>query len=305
MAKKKVPSQIPLANADASQHDLLPPTGSFSVAPSEGEDPRLKAIRLARRKSLLLWSTPIVFLVLLFTVWLGAVNVLTFMGRHQAIDGDHHKSAGYFDEVADINPILEQWRVHFNQGTMQAILGNNEDAERYLRQALHEAPGADMVATDDGEVKNPYSPECMIRGNLLAVVVSQGTIDLESDEGIDQALELLDGCPLPQSSDDEESSDESSPQPSDGSTSGSQDDEESDSESSPSPDPQQSPSPDPNASPTSSSQSDADQSPSPSPSPSPDPNDPMEKLRKRNEEANGNTNGDRESSVSGDNGKRW
>ncbi|VEG28272.1 hypothetical protein [Actinomyces howellii] len=277
-----------------------------SLSPAEAgpgpEDPRRRAARLRRRRRLLTWGGVPAVLVLIVSVWMVLVWGLTTAANRAAVQGDYDLAASRYRTVSTINPLLEQWRVHYNLGTALLMAEDLDAAAAELEAALPLAPRAQTVTAQDAdgnavEIKDPYAPECLVRVNLYVTRSAQAQVATEAgdtagaQEHNAQATSAAGECeiPPPQSADPTASpSQTSQPSPSPTSTAD------------PSSSPSSSPTPDPSSSPSSSaspsSSPGASESASPSPSPTPGQRD---ELEQRNNDAN---EGDG-SGVSS--GRRW
>ena len=299
----------------------------------EQEDERDR--RLRRRRRILLMGGPPALAVALAGGWLLAVSTLTLAANHAAVNGDYPAAVSRYETVGRINPLLEQWRVHYNIGTAQLLNEQAPQARVSLEEALGLAPAASMVQAQgaDGsviEVKDPTAPECLVRTNLYAAHVAlwqqaQAAGDEAAAQAQQEAMErAADQCPVEPPPDASPS-----PTPTDASPSPTPTDSPSQSPS-PSPGPSSSgtptPSPTPSASasrsssptpnpsrsasgrpsPSPSSSQGGTPSPAPSassgrPSPSPSPSSfQRERLKDRNNDAN-----DSDDRGSGAGGRRW
>lgn len=251
--------------------------GGRADPPSAEEDPRWRAARLARRRRLLLIGGLPALLALAAAGWLGFVSLWTMGGNQAFVHKDYPTAVSRYRTVARVNPWLEQWRVYFNLGTAELAADRLDDALTDLTTALAAAPPASMVTVDRGDgstdrVKDPSSPECMVRTNLFAthLVLASKARDAGDTAGAEAqtaaATEAADTCEVPPA--------QQNPDPTP-------------------PTPSTSPSPSPSAS--------SSPSASTSPSPSPTPTDAKrEELERRNREANESDGTD---SVT--DGRRW
>ncbi|MDO4243959.1 MAG: hypothetical protein Q4C85_09430, partial [Actinomyces sp.] len=236
-------------------------SGPASAAPGLApEDPRRRAVRLRRRRRLLTWGGAPAAVILIVSLWMVFVWTMTMAANRAAVQGDYGLAVSRYRTVAAVNPLLEQWRVHYNLGTASLLAQDLDTAAAELEAALPLAPRAEMVSAQDSEgntitIRDPYAPECLVRVNLYVTRSAQaqaatdaGDAAAAEDYGA-QATSAAGECemPPPQSADPTASPSQSSeptasPSPTDTSTS---------------------PTPDPSSSPTSSAGSSSSPTSSP------------------------------------------
>ena len=287
MSSPQVPS--------APEGEIRTSSPASSSEPDGAEDPRRKAARLRRRRRLLAWGGVPAVVVTVVSVWMGFVFLMTLAANRAAIAGDYPTAVSRYEKVAKVNPWLDKWRVHYNLGTARLLNNDVDGSITELEEALTTAPAAGMVTVQlsDGtetQIRDPDAPECLVRVNLYIAYLSRAESAAEAGDeagakaAADGATAAAGECEVPPPPDP---SPTPSPNPSD--------DPSSDPSSNPSSDPSCSPSGDPSSDPSSSASPTPGGSPepgasgTPSPaSPSPSPGDPQrEKLKDRNDRANG------------------
>lgn len=283
------------------------------------EDSAARAARLRRRRRLLTWGGVPAAIVLLLSVWLGTVSLLTLLGNRAAVHESYKTAVSRYSGVETLNPVLEQWRVHYNLGTAQLMAGDVDGAVSELEEALTTAPKADTITAkgSDGTTVtalDPTAPECLVRVNLYAAHTSaaasaqkDGDTEKASDEQA-AAKKAAGDCSVPPQ---DPSSDPSSTPSGDPSSQPSQNPSPTPSDqpsgsASPTADPSSSasatPSQDPSAMASQSASVDPTSSPSVSEGPTSTPS-PVDEKQKKLDERNGDANQDGGSSVGGT--KSW
>ncbi|WP_315501256.1 hypothetical protein [Actinomyces radicidentis] len=299
------------------------PEGAGDGTADDTEDTAARAARLRRRRRLLTWGGAPAAVVLLVCAWLGAVSLLTLLGNRAAVHEDYTTAVSRYSAVETINPVLEQWRVHYNLGTAQLFANDLDAAASELEEALTTAPEADTITAQgsDGHTVStldPTAPECLVRVNLYAAHLGKAAAaqeDGDSRTASDEqaaATKAAGDCSVPPrdpSSDPSAtpSGTPSSPpsqQPSqDSSTTASA---EPSGSASPTDDPSSSasatPSQDPSAQASQSASAEPTSSPSVSEGPTSTPS-PVDEKQKELDERNGDANDDGGSSVGGT--KNW
>lgn len=287
MSSPQVPS--------APEGEIRTSSPASSSEPDGAEDPRRKAARLRRRRRLLAWGGVPAVVVTVVSVWMGFVFLMTLAANRAAIAGDYPTAVSRYERVAKVNPWLDKWRVHYNLGTARLLNNDVDGSITELEEALTTAPAAGMVTVQlsdgtEAQIRDPDAPECLVRVNLYIAYLSRAESAAEAGDeagakaAADGATAAAGECEVPPPPDP---SPTPSPNPSD--------DPSSDPSSNPSSDPSSSPSGDPSSDPSSSASPTPGGSPepgasgTPSPaSPSPSPGDPQrEKLKDRNDRANG------------------
>ena len=278
-----------------------------SSEPDGAEDPRRKAARLRRRRRLLAWGGVPAVVATVVSVWMGFVFLMTLAANRAAIAGDYPTAVSRYEKVAKVNPWLDKWRVHYNLGTARLLNNDVDGSITELEEALTTAPAAGMVTVQlsdgtEAQIRDPDAPECLVRVNLYIAYLSRAESAAEAGDeagakaAADGATAAAGECEVPPPPDpsptprpnpsDDPSSDPSSNPSSDPSSSPSGD-PSSDPSSSPSGDPSSDPSSSASPTPGGSPEPGASGTPSPA-SPSPSPGDPQrEKLKDRNDRANG------------------
>lgn len=295
------------------------PEGTGDGAADDTEDAAARAARLRRRRRLLTWGGAPAAVVLLVCAWLGAVSLLTLLGNRAAVHESYTTAVSRYSAVETINPVLEQWRVHYNLGTAQLFANDLDAAVGELEEALTTAPEADTITAQgsDGSAVtalDPTAPECLVRVNLYAAHLGKAAAAQEdgdartaSDEQAAATKAAGDCSVPPQDPSSDPSATPSSPpsqQPSqDPSTTPSA---EPSGSASPTDDPSSSasatPSQDPSAMASQSASVDPTSSPSVSEGPTSTPS-PVDEKQKELDERNGDANDDGGSSVGGT--KNW
>lgn len=258
------------------------------------EDPAARAQRLRRRRRLLVYGTGPVVLALAAAGWMGYLSLMTMRGNSAADSGDYATAISRYEAVAAANPLLEQWRVHYNLGTAHLLAEHLDEAQSELELALKDAPRADWVDvtyTDGtkGRVRDPRAPECLVRTNLYAVHTARWA---QATAAGDAAAAEAERAAMTQAAGECEV--DPPPQPSEEPSSGSSE--------GPSENPSATPSEEPSAQPSEGTPSPTS-SPEPSPTPSPTPtgSDKEHELRERN----GGANATETSGVNSDERRRW
>lgn len=295
------------------------PEGTGDGAADDTEDAAARAARLRRRRRLLTWGGAPAAVVLLVCAWLGAVSLLTLLGNRAAVHESYTTAVSRYSAVETINPVLEQWRVHYNLGTAQLFANDLDAAVSELEEALTTAPEADTITAQgsDGSAVtalDPTAPECLVRVNLYAAHLGKAAAAQEdgdartaSDEQAAATKAAGDCSVPPQDPSSDPSATPSSPpsqQPSqDPSTTPSA---EPSGSASPTDDPSSSasatPSRDPSAQASQSASAEPTSSPSVSEGPTSTPS-PVDEKQKELDERNGDANDDGGSSVGGT--KNW
>ena len=295
------------------------PEGTGDGAADDTEDAAARAARLRRRRRLLTWGGAPAAIVLLLSAWLGTVSLLTLLGNRAAVHEDYTTAVSRYSAVETINPVLEQWRVHYNLGTAQLFANDLDAAVSELEEALTTAPEADTITAQgsDGSAVtalDPTAPECLVRVNLYAAHLGKAAAAQEdgdartaSDEQAAATKAAGDCSVPPQDPSSDPSATPSSPpsqQPSqDPSTTPSA---EPSGSASPTDDPSSSasatPSRDPSAQASQSASAEPTSSPSVSEGPTSTPS-PVDEKQKELDERNGDANDDGGSSVGGT--KNW
>lgn len=295
------------------------PEGTGDGAADDTEDAAARAARLRRRRRLLTWGGAPAAVVLLVCAWLGAVSLLTLLGNRAAVHEDYTTAVSRYSAVETINPVLEQWRVHYNLGTAQLFANDLDAAVSELEEALTTAPEADTITAQgsDGSAVtalDPTAPECLVRVNLYAAHLGKAAAAQEdgdartaSDEQAAATKAAGDCSVPPQDPSSDPSATPSSPpsqQPSqDPSTTPSA---EPSGSASPTDDPSSSASATPGRDPSAQASQSASAEPTSSPSVSEGPTStpsPVDEKQKELDERNGDANDDGGSSVGGT--KNW
>ena len=305
MSSPQVPS--------APEGEIRTSSPASSSEPDGAEDPRRKAARLRRRRRLLAWGGVPAVVVTVVSVWMGFVFLMTLAANRAAIAGDYPTAVSRYEKVAKVNPWLDKWRVHYNLGTARLLNNDVDGSITELEEALTTAPAAGMVTVQlsdgtEAQIRDPDAPECLVRVNLYIAYLSRAESAAEAGDeagakaAADGATAAAGECEVPPPPDP---SPTPSPNPSDDPSSDPSSNPSSDPSSSPSGDPSSDPSSSPSGDPSSDPSSSASPTPGGSPepgasgtpspaSPSPSPGDPQrEKLKDRNDRANGDNDDSR------------
>ena len=295
--------QVPSAPED----EIRTSSPASSSEPDGAEDPRRKTARLRRRRRLLAWGGVPAVVATVVSVWMGFVFLMTLAANRAAIAGDYPTAVSRYEKVAKANPWLDKWRVHYNLGTARLLNNDVDGSITELEEALTTAPAAGMVTVQlsdgtEAQIRDPDAPECLVRVNLYIAYLSRAESAAEAGDeagakaAADGATAAAGECEVPPPPDP---SPTPSPNPSDDPSSDPSSNPSSDPSSSPSGDPSSDPSSSPSGDPSSDPSSSASPTPGGSPepgasgtpspaSPSPSPGDPQrEKLKDRNDRANG------------------
>ncbi len=260
--------------------------------PPPAEDEGERARRLRRRRRILMIGGVPALAATAVAVWLASVWVLSFTANRAAMNKDYETALSRYETVEAINPWIDQWRVHYNVGTVALLAGKHSQAQERLEAALEVVPRGDMVEVQasDGTtrtVRDPQSPECRVRTNLYAAYYADyaeatAAGDTQRAAGLDSRMtEAIGDCPIdpPSQSSTAPPSQSHSPTPSQSPTASATPSASQEPSGSPTPSESQSAS----ASPTPSPEASASASPSPSPSPG---NSKRDRLKDRNASAN-------------------
>ena len=153
---------------------------------------------------LLLYSLPLVLVVVLFGLWLTSLFLWTMSARSQVDEGRIASAQVQYERQIRFTGLLpEPWLAHYNLGTAMLADGDLVGGIENLELAFDGVPKAKR--NDVGSIQ-PFSYECMVRMNLGAGIEMQGDLKAEVDateeanEYYAQALELVTVCEVPSSS---------------------------------------------------------------------------------------------------------
>lgn len=118
-----------------------------------------EAIRLQKRKRLLVWSLPAIIIVLLVSAWLIVPSILT---NHAATNFEKGQYKSAVDDVSllHIANILEPYKAYYNQGTSLSALGNQDQAVKKFETSL--------------AYTNDHAASCRITYNLVLTMEGIG-----------------------------------------------------------------------------------------------------------------------------------
>nr|NLD40820.1 tetratricopeptide repeat protein [Actinomycetales bacterium] len=171
----------------------------------------------SRRWRLFWWTLPavIVFLVvggLLLLLW-----IWNMQAGSQYREGEYELAEASYRRQGAVSEVFpEPWKAVYNEGTVQLADQRYEESNEVLAVALEEVPEAPV---DESGLKDPQSPECMVRTNLSLTFegmadAKRGAGELEEAIGLyQQALEALGACT---SDGESEAEQQERPEPTDG-----------------------------------------------------------------------------------------
>jgi hypothetical protein len=137
-----------------------PPVDEIRRAHEAEAGPTVEQYRKRLRRRLLLWSAPVVLVVLLVAFKL--ISLPTFAALTQWSYGDQQFERGAsLSEPLGVANVVEPWVHHFDRGTAYAQIG-------VLDVARHEFVTALDLAPDDATIS------CVIRVNLVLTIEAQG-----------------------------------------------------------------------------------------------------------------------------------
>jgi hypothetical protein len=136
-------------------------------------DPALVEYRRRVRRRLVLFSGPVVLVILLVAVKLIGMPVLALTAQGTYAGRAYDRTVASADGLAIVN-VFEPWVQHFDRGTGLAGIGVLTDARTELENSLALVPKGDTGAA------------CMVRTDLLLVVEEQGDSAV-LDQSFDQA----------------------------------------------------------------------------------------------------------------------
>jgi hypothetical protein len=200
--------------------NTTPPEGRKPAAPRDRRVLPAMPDRLATRRRLLAWSSPLVALGLIGGPFLLGLAFADDRHRDQASDDPAGAIEGFAALADDTRFGPARWVSVYNGGTSALLADQPGVAVTELTRALELVP--EGTTDEDGEV-DPDLPECLVRRNLS---LSHETLAVESAEQQDydqvtvhltDALEALGACTtdppdlseLPESQSESESEDQS------------------------------------------------------------------------------------------------
>lgn len=120
-----------------------------------------------RRRKLLLWSAPVVLVLLLAAGYLVGLWAGSIIGvRHAADEGRHATALEHFQRTQRWEGYVQPWLTHYNTGTAHALNGEYVPATDELTRALELVPDAPPASEETPDLKDPWSAECLVRSNL-------------------------------------------------------------------------------------------------------------------------------------------
>ena len=143
---------------------VLPPAADLRrdpgrpVGPSTPGEVALYRRRLRRR--LLLWSSPVVLVVLLVALKLLSLPVLAGLTQQAYGDREFERAAALTQPLGVLN-VVEPWVHHFDRGTAWAQVGVLDVARGEFETALDLAPDDETIS-------------CVIRTDLVLTIEAQG-----------------------------------------------------------------------------------------------------------------------------------
>jgi hypothetical protein len=124
-------------------------------------EPTVEQYRRRLRRRLLLWSAPVVLVVLLVALKLLSLPLFAALAQH-SYDGRAYERAASLTEPLGVANLVEPWVHHFDRGTAYAQVGVLDVARDEFLAALDLAPEGDETVS------------CVIRTDLVLVIEAQG-----------------------------------------------------------------------------------------------------------------------------------
>ncbi|HCX86077.1 MAG TPA: hypothetical protein DHV14_13275 [Micrococcales bacterium] len=238
----------------------------------QAQEARAVAEAKARRRRLLVWSSPVVAVVGLAALYLLTITVVTAFGGRSYATQAYPTAVRQFSAIQHLNAV-ETWKAYYNAGTAEYSQGAFFRATQELGEAMERVPRA-----ADGEPRT--GEECLVATNLSLAYEGLGDEAARGDDhatAVDyyaQAQATIEGCGSSGGgggSDEQQESADQAQDRQEQKQNEQQDQQQGEGGEDPSQNPSQDPSADPSASP--SQDPSADASASPSENPSGDPSD--------------------------------
>ncbi|WP_052505357.1 hypothetical protein [Frigoribacterium sp. MEB024] len=137
-----------------------PPVDEIRRAHEAEAGPTVEQYRKRLRRRLLLWSAPVVLVVLLVALKLLSLPTFAALTQWSYGDQEFERSASLSEPLGVAN-VVEPWVHHFDRGTAYAQIGVLDVARQEFVTALDLAP-------DDATIS------CVIRVNLVLTIEAQG-----------------------------------------------------------------------------------------------------------------------------------
>jgi hypothetical protein len=137
-----------------------PPVDDIRRAREAEAQPSVEQYRSRLRRRLLLWSAPVVLLVLLVALKLLSLPAFAALTQWSYADRAFERSASSSEPLGVAN-VVEPWVHHFDRGTAYAQIGVLDVARQEFVTALDLAP-------EDATIS------CVIRVNLVLTIEAQG-----------------------------------------------------------------------------------------------------------------------------------
>jgi tetratricopeptide (TPR) repeat protein len=180
----------------------LPAPGQFETI-EQAQEARALAQAAARRRTLLVWSSPVVAVFLLAAIYLLTITTVVIVGERSYASQSYATATRQFTWLQNVNA-LERWKPYYNAGTARYAGGAFFPASQELEQALEIVPkGTDGQRGAD---------ECLVAMNLSLAYEGLGDqAALAADPAMaisyyDQALAQLEGCATGSGGDSEQES---------------------------------------------------------------------------------------------------
>lgn len=141
-----------------------------------------ESIRKKRRKKLLLYSAPIVFILVLILVKLVSLSIITSYSNQAYGQSSYVASAGRLTTLGFLN-VIEPHKYFYNKGTSFLKATEYDKAELYFYNALKKVPKSD---------------ECFVRVNLVLTLIAKADKSADSKDyvnaiiGYDKAKAVID-----------------------------------------------------------------------------------------------------------------
>ncbi|PWD50956.1 hypothetical protein C8046_10110 [Serinibacter arcticus] len=168
----------------------LPAPGQFETV-EQAQQARAVAEAGVRRRKLLVWSSPVVALLVLAAIYLLTITTVVIVGERSYENRSYATATRQFSWLQNVNA-LETWKPYYNAGTARYAGGGFFRASQELEQALEIVPkGTDGARGAD---------ECKVAMNLSLAYEGLGDeAALAADPAMAltyyaQALAQLEGC---------------------------------------------------------------------------------------------------------------
>ncbi|WP_423917640.1 hypothetical protein ACPEEZ_08860 [Frigoribacterium sp. 2-23] len=138
-----------------------PPVDEIQAARAAAGEPTVAEYRRRLRRRLLLWSLPVVLVVLLVAAKLLSLPVFAAATQWAYNEKAYERGVSLTAPLGVAN-VIEPWVHHFDRGTALAQVGVLDEARQEFLTALDKAPTGDETIS------------CVIRVDLVLVIEAQG-----------------------------------------------------------------------------------------------------------------------------------